>query len=295
MQELLAAASAALGVPETLVRRSAEARAKAQGVATESILAAWAGGEPVAPAAPAEATPATGSPPAPPPDAAEPPSGGPAFEVIGAAAPPPAGEESGADEGVPPAEEEAAVAGAIPRWLMTLFLVVPAFAIAYALFFPNGPNCGDAGRLAVDPVSGIAAQCDGSPYGASFVDFFARGRAEYGTCAACHGEGGAGAGNFPAFTGGSLLRTFPPGQCDAQVQWVTLGTAGWPDPTYGATGKPVGGSGAQMPGFGGALSDEEIRSVVLYERVQFGGQVLEEAMADCGLTPDSEATTTSGG
>lgn len=40
----LAAAAAAMGVPETLVKRSAEARAKATGASVDEILAAWAGG-----------------------------------------------------------------------------------------------------------------------------------------------------------------------------------------------------------------------------------------------------------
>jgi hypothetical protein len=36
-----------------------------------------------------------------------------------------------------------------------------------------------------------------------------------------------------------------------------------------------------MPGFGNALTEEELRSVVLYERVRFGGQAVEAAIADC--------------
>ncbi|GIU91542.1 MAG: hypothetical protein KatS3mg011_0448 [Acidimicrobiia bacterium] len=44
-QELVAAAAAKLGIPEPLVKRSAEARAKAAGVSVEEILTAWAGGE----------------------------------------------------------------------------------------------------------------------------------------------------------------------------------------------------------------------------------------------------------
>ena len=46
----LAAAAAAMGVPEALVKRSADARAKATGASVDEILAAWAGGAP-APAA----------------------------------------------------------------------------------------------------------------------------------------------------------------------------------------------------------------------------------------------------
>lgn len=44
MTETLSAAASALGAPEAIVKRSAEARAKASGVAVEEILAAWAGG-----------------------------------------------------------------------------------------------------------------------------------------------------------------------------------------------------------------------------------------------------------
>ncbi len=49
----LAAAAAAMGVPETLVKRSAEARAKATGASVDEILAAWAGGAPAPTASPA--------------------------------------------------------------------------------------------------------------------------------------------------------------------------------------------------------------------------------------------------
>ena len=53
MDELLAAAAAAMEMPERMVRRSAEARAKAEGRSVEDVLAEWAGVE--APeAAPAE-------------------------------------------------------------------------------------------------------------------------------------------------------------------------------------------------------------------------------------------------
>ena len=47
----LAAAAATMGVPEALVKRSAEARARATGASVDEILAAWAGGSP-APTAP---------------------------------------------------------------------------------------------------------------------------------------------------------------------------------------------------------------------------------------------------
>ncbi|OUW44632.1 MAG: hypothetical protein CBD49_00165, partial [Acidimicrobiaceae bacterium TMED189] len=57
MSELLAKVSEILGIPETLVQRSAEARAEASGNTVEEILQSWAGGEAVAASAPAEKTP----------------------------------------------------------------------------------------------------------------------------------------------------------------------------------------------------------------------------------------------
>lgn len=58
MSDLLEAASNALGTPAELVRRSAAARAEADGTTIDDILAAWGGGAPApAPAAPAETEP----------------------------------------------------------------------------------------------------------------------------------------------------------------------------------------------------------------------------------------------
>jgi len=301
MQELLAAATAAMNLPEETVLRSAKARAKARGVPVEEVLREWAGGDAAA-AAPADAaTPEEASDPgkagptdvpAPeaPAPAPAPPKGdeaGPAVETPGPAET--AGEEPETEvsadgaSGVREPESEPQSSGAIPRWLAAVFIVLPAFAVLYALFFPNGPSCGDGGALAVDPVTGVAVGCDGGEYGVEAANFFTLGRDAYAQCSSCHGENGGGGGNFPAFTGGELLAVFPDGACEEQVEWVRLGTAAWPDPTYGATNKPVGGSGAVMPGFGGALSEEELRAVVLYERVQFAGVDPEAATADCGL------------
>lgn len=60
MSESIAAAAAAMGIPEPLVERSAQARAGIVGASVGDILAQWAGGETVAPvtAPPAEAPPA---------------------------------------------------------------------------------------------------------------------------------------------------------------------------------------------------------------------------------------------
>ena len=297
--ELLSAAAEKMGMPESMVKRSAEARSKAQDVPVTSVLAEWAGVEApaAAEAAPAEAAPAEAAEAAEPAaEAAKPAEEAPVavpepeepdVEVLGETEPvepePVAKRPSREDELEP--EEEAVAAGALPRWLAALFVFVPAFAIAYALFLPNGPNCGDAGRLAVDPVSGVAVNCDFSEFGEEVADYFAIGEEVYAGigCVACHGAGGGGVASFPAFTGGELLSTFPEGSCDAQIEWISLGTSGWPEPTYGANEKPVGGSGAVMPGFANTLDDEELAAVALYERVAFGGQDLEAALADCGF------------
>ena len=58
MSELLEAAAQVVGAPAELVQRSAEARAGADGVPVEEILAAWAGGGAVPASAPAAASPA---------------------------------------------------------------------------------------------------------------------------------------------------------------------------------------------------------------------------------------------
>jgi len=286
---LLAAAAEKMGMPESMVKRSAGARAKAQNQTVEAVLAEWAGVDaPAAAAAAPASAPAAASAEAPAAsEAPSVPSGGPEVEILGSGAEAP-DEPTGTssdDDSLEPAEA-AVAAGALPRWLAALFVFIPAFAIAYALFLPNGPNCGDAGSLAVDPVTGIAVNCDFSDFGAEVADYFAIGSETYAGigCVACHGAGGAGVASFPGFTEGALLTTFPEGQCDAQIEWIALGTAGWPDPTYGANALPVGGSGAVMPGFEGTLDAEEIASVALYERVAFGGQALDAALVDCGFS-----------
>jgi len=290
---IMAAAAEKMGIPESMVRRSAAARAKAQGVEADAVLMEWAGVD-VAPAAPAPAPETTSAPaPAEPTPAAA----APAEQVAVAVVEP---EVLGSSDEVaspiapePPdpfeSEEEARAGGALPRWLAALFVLVPAFAIGYALFLPNGPNCGDAGSLAIDPVTGLAVNCDGSEFGAEFVDLFSLGAEIYAGagCTACHGPNGGGIATFPAFTEGALLSTFPQDSCSTQVEWIALGTTGWPESTYGANEKPVGGSGAVMPSFESSLSSEEMAAVALYERVAFGGQELEDALLDCG--EESEA------
>ncbi len=268
------------GVPVDLIDRAVRARASAAGVSAEVLAAQWAG-EPVpeggaapAPAAQPAAPPAASAPESPP-EAAK----GPVVEVLEPTAEPPA---PAAEE--EPEPEPVGATTNFPRWLSAAFFIIPLLAVSYALLAPNGPNCGTSGALAVDPVTGEAENCDGSPYGVEAINFFTLGETLYeGKCASCHGSAGQG-GTGPALSGGSVVVLFP--SCDEHVEWIRLGTNGWTEATgrttYGATEKAVGGSGAIMPGFA-SLTESELREVTLYERVAFGQEAYADAETGCGL------------
>ena len=308
--EHLAAAAEKMGLPESLALRSAEAKAKAAGVSVDDILAEWAGVTEGTPAA----APAA---PEPEPEPADPEPAEAAEPAEPAEAPVPAVVEPVADaelaetdeplyvevEYLPTPEtvspEEALewdqvttikAAGltekttpSVPTWLVAVFALVPLFAVFWISFNTEGFACGNGGQLTVD-WAGNLANCDGTAYevggggGGEVTAVFAEGQGIYdGQCASCHGAGGGG-GVGPALSGGAVLTTF--GACTDHVEWVTLGSSGWPDSSYGDSAKPVGGG---MPGFGGSLSEEELAAVVLYERVAFGQQPLEDSGVDCGV------------
>lgn len=291
MDQLLEKVAEVKGMPASLAKRSAEARSKKTGESVEEVLAEWAGVDPAdvtsettdgPPLATADTAPAE--------DAGDESSEAEADAAGGVeiieASPDEAIETVGREEPVPTAR------GRYPRWLAAAFVLIPLLAVVYILVAPTGPECGTAGQLLVDPVTGETTNCDGTEYGVTTVDYFAQGEGLYSQCVACHSADGSG-GAGPAFQGGAVLATFPAKSCNTHIEWVRLGTAGWPDTTYGATDKPVGGFGL-MPAFGGSMTDEQLASVALYERVQYGGQSLEEAEVDCGLVEaaDVDSTTT---
>lgn len=300
--QLLTAASEAMSTPESIVGRSARARASATGVTPEQILAEWAGvdlGDAPAPAAPAAAA-AAAQPPA-----AEPVPAAPAAEVDVEVIPPSAEAPEPEPEPMPEPEEEpeemlVGSAGiramrrfALPGWLTATFVVVPLAALFYAATFATGPECGNGGALAIDPESGLAENCDGSEFGSLGGSPLQLGAALYTVdaapaCQSCHGpQGGGGAG--PALAGGSVVATF--GSCEDHIQWVSLGSVGWNDEvgaTYGDNNKPVGGGGV-MQGYAPDLSPEEIAAVVIYERVTFGGLDQAAVEADCAPPEGAEA------
>jgi len=315
MSDLLAAAAAKLGSPEHLIERSAEARAAADGVPVEEVLAAWAGGAPThtdagaRKAAPAAPPPPVAPEPAPVPGPVpQPTTAVPVAPVTDAArvtAPPPPPERVSVAESLdfeavitgPTAGITERIAAAIPRWLTVLFFAVPLIGLTYLVTFANGPTCGVGGQLAVDRLSGAVENCDGSEFaaggGAGGVDVRAligEGSVVYAapsSCSSCHGAGGEG-GSGPALAG-EVLSTFA--MCTDHIEWVALGTTGFQSAgraTYGDTAKAVG-SGGQMPSFQDTLSADEIATVVFYERVVFGGHDVEEAVFDCGFAePDAE-------
>ena len=102
------------------------------------------------------------------------------------------------------------------------------------------------------------------------------GEEAYGACASCHGAGGAG-GSGPALD--SVGTTFE--EALEHAQWVYIGSQGWLDEVGDSypDGRPVGGGG--MPAWGETLTAEELMSVVVYERTEFGGlDPVEEGLID---------------
>jgi hypothetical protein len=300
----LAAAASAMGLPEVLVQRSAEARAADTGASVEEILVAWAGGESVAAAAPA----AEAEVPA---DVEETALVVESVEPLTAVVASPAPESPSVTTRAPmPTEVTSAEAShlpevvtvptaglkertnfVIPKWLTAVMLIVPLFAL-FALGGASTGVCGEATELATNVVTGEIVNCDGSEFTGSDVggggtDYITLGGDIYsGTavsgvnCAGCHGANGQGAGSFPALTG--ALTTF--GSCSDHIEWVSDGSGAFTEQgTYGDTNKPVQGG---MPSFSGSLSAEQIAAVSAFERVRFGGEDPEAALVACGLVDD---------
>jgi mono/diheme cytochrome c family protein len=145
---------------------------------------------------------------------------------------------------VPPWVEAAETRRKIPFWAVPVLAMLPLWAVVYALTLDE-PTPTEPGPLALGAEVYAGQGCSG-----------------------CHGAGGAGAGAVPALT--NVVETFP--QPADMVTWVALATSGYQAlgiEEY-APGKPVGG--AQMPPHVDSLTGEELMSVVLHERVEFGGE-----------------------
>lgn len=305
-----------MGVPEALVKRSAEARARATGTSVDDILAAWAGGGEAPAAAASAAVPDEGPKPqasSPTPEPAsvtaapsvepqtsnlEPPTVGAATAPRTISAPPPPTEVSPKEAlrfpvvvTVPTSGLTERIVPTLPRWLASMLLLIPLFGLLQ-LFGTTTNDCGEAGELLVDRVNGALVNCDGSPFEGrgtpgGGTDFIALGEQIFTgqmqgvtACQACHGGQGQGGVGPPLTT---VRATFS--SCVDHIEWVAKGTQGFQGEgrsTYGDLAKPVGGGG-NMPGFASDLTQEQLGAISAFERVRFGGVPAEEALADCGL------------
>ena len=137
----------------------------------------------------------------------------------------------------------------IPVWVAPVLVFLPVwFAIYWATLEP--PTSEAEGPLAIGAEVYSAA------------------------CASCHGGAGGG-GVGPQLSDGEVLLTFP--DWESQVAWIVNGSPAANGTPYGDANRPGGQriSAGGMPAFVDSLSSEELMAVVLYERVQHGGQ--EEA------------------
>lgn len=138
----------------------------------------------------------------------------------------------------------------VPLWALPVVALLPLWGYVYAGTL-EPPTVEAAGALVV-------------------------GEAAYGSCASCHGATGGG-GVGPALDTLGEVFSDPV----TQLQWVALGSTGWQaevGDTYGDTDKPVNGG---MPAFAESLTPEELTSVIVYERTEFGGlDPVEEGLVD---------------
>ena len=300
MGELLAKVAEILGAPETLVQRSAEARAEASGNTVEEVLQSWAGGEAIAASAPvAEEAPVE--------EVKE--------EVVAEESPVEEVKEEVVAEEVPIAKsvttkvetviKKVSMANntmgiklntetTLPRWLNFSFMIIPVFILIGMINTSGAQECGVNGILDVDRKSQQTVNCDGSPFegkgvaSTNAVNYVAVGQQVYSgaaACAGCHGANGGG-GVGPSFIGGALYKTFP--TCADHAKWIQLGSAGWQAEVGAAYGAEDTISIGGMPGFQGKLTEEELMAVVVFERVVFGGGNTEEVLIDCGLLETEE-------
>ena len=316
MSENLARAAEVLGAPEILVQRSAEARAAADEVPVEEVLAAWAGGgaspSPSAspPAAAPEPSPVPASAPEPPPVVAAAPEPSPAPPAPSEPSPVPAAAPAPVAAPLPPPSEVTTkeaisfpvvvsvptarlterTSSALPRWLAALFLVIPVIGLLYLAGNSARAGCVEGGvQLAVNRLDSTVVNCDGSEFTGRAVDttgnILAVGEAVFETCAGCHGANGEG-GVGPAMA--TVLTTFS--SCPDHIEWVTLATGGFQEAgidTYGDLAATVGGGGF-MPGFATSNTAGEIAAVVAFERIRFGGADPDQTLIECGLVQGDE-------
>jgi len=134
-----------------------------------------------------------------------------------------------------------------PFWILPVLVALPIWGIVYLGAFGSRskPN-------ANDPVTAGAVLFTNN-------------------CATCHGANGEG-GVGPQLNSGQVLKVWP--NLADHINWVHTGGAPYVGKTIGAINIPVPANNV-MPPFGmdhgGPLTDQQIKDVVCYERVDFGG------------------------
>ena len=141
----------------------------------------------------------------------------------------------------------------IPVWAVAVLVLLPLWAVVYALTL-DPPTPTEPGPLELGAETYAGKGCSG-----------------------CHGAGGAGAGAVPG------LATTPEDFAEPadMVTWIALGSAGYQAAGIEeyAPGKPVNGG---MPGWMDSLTAEELMSVVLHERTEYGGEEFDIAVWEAG-------------
>ena len=146
----------------------------------------------------------------------------------------------------------------IPMWALPVMFFLPLWAFVYV-------------KLTEPPPEPVTARTEGAATYAA-------------QCASCHGGNGAGSeagGVGRPLYNGEVLLTFPKLDAD-MILWLTVGSEGIGiGNTYGATDRPGGAhisgeTGANMPGFGGALTEYKIYSVARYIREVLSGEELSD-------------------
>ncbi len=137
----------------------------------------------------------------------------------------------------------------IPIWAMATLSLFPLWGFMYVRAVTEPP-------VVVEGPLGVGAEI-------------------YNSCASCHGAGGGGGVGY-AFTGGSVLETFP--NIEDQVRYVHYGTEGYNAAGVDIYGNPdreggphVTGNLGVMPAFASQLTQYEIVAVVCHERYTLGG------------------------
>ena len=253
MSELLSKVAELLNAPESLVQRSAEARAEASGRTVDEVLQSWAGGESVASVEkPAEEAPSAEEPTPPVEEKVEleQPKEDTAEIVKEDTQNVP---EISSKENVKKVIHKVSFANktlnikvntetSLPRWLNFSFVLIPLFIVIGIVNTSSTQECGENGILDVDRKTQLTVNCDGSAFegkgvgSASSINYIALGQQVYSgaaACAGCHGVNGGG-GVGPAVIGGELYTTFP--TCSDHALWIELGSAGWQaevGPAYG--------------------------------------------------------------